>query len=439
MVDIQYRMAEVEEAAGNLPLALRYALASKAQSQRIGQTRVRNAEQILSRLYERLDQPRAALTHYRRYVDRRDNVQNEQNQKLALRQRLRDEYGQKEAALKAAQAKRQAVAAAEIRRQKQLRTAAMGGAGLLLLLAGGLYFAFRRSERLKQLVTDQKQDLQAQRDQLTASLAQLRAAQARLVQQEKMASLGALTAGIAHEIQNPLNFVNNFAEVSVELLDELEEDQRRPTRDAGLEAELVGDLRQNLGKIHQHGQRAAGIVRGMLEHARHSSGEHTPTDLNQLADEYLRLAYQGLRAKDNTFNAQLDTDFAPGLPPVPMVGADVGRVLLNLLNNAFYAVRQRQQTGEAGYEPLVSVRTKQAGQQVEIRVADNGPGMPESVQAKLFQPFFTTKPTGEGTGLGLSLSHDIITQGHCGSLTVESREGQGTTFSVALPLNGVSP
>ena len=254
-----------------------------------------------------------------------------------------------------------------------------------------------------------------------------------------MASLGALTAGIAHEIQNPLNFVNNFAEVSAELVAEVRQERAKgPAADAALEAELLADLEQNLGKIGHHGQRAAGIVRGMLEHARHRSGEHMPTDLNQLCDEYLRLAYQGLRAKDNTFNAQLDTDFAPGLPPVPMVGADVGRVLLNLLNNAFYAVRQRQQTGEVGYEPLVSVRTKQAGQQVEIRVSDNGPGMPESVQAKLFQPFFTTKPTGEGTGLGLSLSHDIITQGHCGSLTVESREGQGTTFSVALPLNGVS-
>ncbi|WP_035561121.1 sensor histidine kinase, partial [Hymenobacter sp. IS2118] len=200
-----------------------------------------------------------------------------------------------------------------------------------------------------------------------------------------------------------------------------------------LEAELLGDLRQNLTKITHHGRRAAAIVKGMLEHSRTSTGERAPTDLNRLADEYLRLAYQGLRAKDKSFNAKLETDFAPGLPLVEAVGADVGRVLLNLFGNAFYAVQQRQQAGEAGYAPTVSVATERVNGQVEIRVSDNGTGIPVAVQAKIFQPFFTTKPTGEGTGLGLSLSHDIIVQGHGGTLAVESREGEGSTFTLGLP------
>jgi signal transduction histidine kinase len=276
--------------------------------------------------------------------------------------------------------------------------------------------------------------MQAQRDQLDASLQRLRTTQAQLIQKEKMASLGELTAGIAHEIQNPLNFVNNFSEVSSELLTELADEQARPARDAGLEAELVGDLRQNMMKITQHGRRAAGIVKGMLEHSSSSTGERQPTNLNRLCDEYLRLAYQGLRAKDKSFNAALHTDFLADLPPVTLAGADVGRVLLNLFTNAFYAVRQRQLTGEPGYQPQVGVRTLVLNQQVQIQVTDNGTGMSAAVQAKIFQPFFTTKPTGEGTGLGLSLSHDIIAQGHGGSLNVESHEGQGTTFSVALPL-----
>ena len=335
--------------------------------------------------------------------------------------------------------------AARARRQRLLLGATLAGlAGL-----AGLGFVLWRSNRLKQrandqlnrlhaAVTTQKGELEAQRDQLGASLADLRATQAQLIQKEKMASLGELTAGIAHEIQNPLNFVNNFSEVSTELVEELEEEQQRPRRDAALETELLGDLKQNLHKITLHGRRAAGIVKGMLEHSRTSAGEREPTDLNRLCDEYLRLAYQGLRAKDKGFNAQLTTDFGADVPEVRVVGADVGRVLLNLFTNAFYAVQQRQQRGEAGYEPRVSVRTQQAGNRVEIQVMDNGTGMSAAVQAKIFQPFFTTKPTGEGTGLGLSLSHDIIAQGHGGALSVESQEGKGTTFFVTLPLNGVA-
>ncbi|MFD2722026.1 ATP-binding protein [Hymenobacter monticola] len=269
--------------------------------------------------------------------------------------------------------------------------------------------------------------------ELQRSLTDLRATQAQLIQKEKMASLGELTAGIAHEIQNPLNFVNNFSEVSSELMMELREAQA--AGDAEEVAALAEDVTQNLGKITEHGKRAAAIVKGMLEHSRTSTGERVPTDLNALCGEYLRLAYQGLLAKDKTFNAALETDFTPGLPPVEAVGADVGRVLLNLFGNAFYAVQKRQQADAAGYQPTVTVSTKQAGPQVEIRVRDNGTGMPEEVKTKIFQPFFTTKPTGEGTGLGLSLSYDIISKAHGGTLTVESQPGNFTEFLISLPLN----
>ncbi|MGI4832223.1 MAG: sensor histidine kinase [Janthinobacterium lividum] len=296
-----------------------------------------------------------------------------------------------------------------------------------------------RNAELERLVAERTTTLTQQADALQTALGELRATQQQLIQREKMASLGELTAGIAHEIQNPLNFVNNFADVSAELVAELEAEQTHPTRDATLEDELLADLRLNLHKINLHGQRAASIVRGMLAHSRQSGGERQPTDLNALADEYLRLAYHGLRAKDKSFNATLEPDFAPGLPLVEAVAGELGRVLLNLLTNAFYAVQQRQLAGQAGYAPTVGVRTRQCGSEVEVVVADNGAGIPAAVQAKIFQPFFTTKPTGEGTGLGLSLSHEIVVAGHGGTLAVASEEGCGTEFTIRLPLHPAPP
>ncbi len=269
--------------------------------------------------------------------------------------------------------------------------------------------------------------------ELSQSLENLRTTQQQLVQSEKMASLGELTAGIAHEIQNPLNFVNNFSEVSAELVQEIEEERTKTDRDEELEAELLSDLGQNLEKITHHGKRAASIVRGMLEHSRTSTGQRELTDLNALADEYLRLSYHGLRAKTKSFNAKLVTDYDPMLKPVFIISQDIGRVLLNLFNNAFYTVEQREKIESNGYELTVSVRTRQLSDGVEIRVSDNGTGIPAAIREKIFQPFFTTKPTGQGTGLGLSLSYDIITKGHGGSMSVESEEGKGTTFLVTLP------
>ena len=291
-----------------------------------------------------------------------------------------------------------------------------------------------QNAELERLVAERTSSLTRQTEELQHALQELKTTQDQLIQAEKMASLGELTAGIAHEIQNPLNFVTNFSDVSAELVAELEEEQQRPDRDPELEAELLADLRQNLQKITHHGQRAASIVRGMLEHSRASTGERQPTDLNVLADEYLRLAYHGLRAKDKSFNATLTTDFAPGLPKIEAVAQDMGRVLLNLFTNAFYAVQKRKEQGQPGYAPTVSVTTRALPNgSVEVRVRDNGTGIPEAARQKIFQPFFTTKPTGEGTGLGLSLSYDIVSKGHAGSLTVETQEGEGTEFIIVLP------
>ena len=297
--------------------------------------------------------------------------------------------------------------------------------------------------------------IQNEKQRAEDALTELKITQTQLIQKEKMASLGELTAGIAHEIQNPLNFVTNFSEVSTELVTELEEEHQKPDRDTNLEAELLGDLKQNLQKITHHGNRASSIVKGMLEHSRTSTGERQSTDLNALCDEYLRLAYQGLRAKDkpgapDRFNCELVTHLDLGLPQVKVVPQEMGRVLLNLYNNAFYAVEQKHKTASSDYRPTVTVSTHLIPQHVpegdtslarpiglEIRVRDNGTGMPEPVKAKIFQPFFTTKPTGEGTGLGLSLSYDIITKGHGGTLSVESQAGEGTEFIIRLPTSPV--
>ncbi|WP_229254075.1 sensor histidine kinase [Dyadobacter sp. NIV53] len=301
----------------------------------------------------------------------------------------------------------------------------------------------RMTEEKRAILETQNQLLE---QQVEARTTELKASQTQLIQKEKLASLGELTAGIAHEIQNPLNFVNNFSEVSNDLVEELKEEALAGHTDDVLA--IADDLAQNLQKISHHGGRASSIVKGMLEHSRTGTGERQPTDLNALADEYLRLAYHGLRrsegripgdpAKDQTFNADLKTDFDPNLSRVNVVPQEMGRVLLNLYNNAFYAVKERGALGKGrglDYQPTVWVSTKLVDKHVEIRVRDNGTGIPEWVKAKIFQPFFTTKPTGEGTGLGLSLSYDIITKGHGGTIELNSVEGDGTTFIIKLPIN----
>jgi len=286
--------------------------------------------------------------------------------------------------------------------------------------------ALLRNNRMKQKA----------KQKIESAYSQLQSTQAQLVQSEKMASLGELTAGIAHEIQNPLNFVNNFSEVSRELIDELKSQKSKlkpEERD-----EILNDIDANLEKINHHGKRADAIVKGMLYHSRNSSAVKEPTNINALADEYLRLAYHGLRAKDKSFNAKFETDFDDNIGKINIIPQDIGRVILNLIINAFYAVNEKKNSGVENYEPIVEVRTKSikppsGGLGVLIAVSDNGNGIPQNILDKIFQPFFTTKPTGQGTGLGLSLSYDIV-KAHGGELKVETKEGEGTTFIIQLPV-----
>jgi len=268
---------------------------------------------------------------------------------------------------------------------------------------------------------------------LQSTLKELQQTQTQLIQSEKMASLGELTAGIAHEIQNPLNFVNNFSEVSIELLAELKEEEKRGNKEEVIA--IAADLSENLSKISHHGKRADGIVKGMLEHSRLSTGQKQLTDLNNLTDEYLRLAYHGLRAKDKTFNAELTTHFDEKLPMAKVVPQDIARVLINLFNNAFYAVNQKRKALGADYKPTVSVTTSYTGGQFSISVKDNGNGIPDAIKDKIMQPFFTTKPTGEGTGLGLSLSYDIVVKGHGGKIDIHTQEKEYTELIIILPFS----
>ncbi|GAB3989487.1 sensor histidine kinase [Spirosoma daeguense] len=290
-------------------------------------------------------------------------------------------------------------------------------------------------------VIHQKQEIETQRNHLADALTELKDTQDQLIQREKLASLGELTAGIAHEIQNPLNFVNNFSEVSTDLIEELKDGpfQKLPESEKGYAEEILGDLTSNLHKINQHGERASSIVKGMLEHSRTESGEQRLTDINALANEYVKIAYHGLRANNKEFNCELVTDFDPALEAINVSPQEIGRVLLNLYNNAFYAIsEQAKRSTNPDYTPTVEVQTQQqvdrSGRRgVTIMVRDNGVGMSESIKEKVFHPFFTTKPTGEGTGLGLSLSYDIVTKGHSGTLTVKSQQGVGTEFLIYLP------
>ncbi|MBX2816882.1 MAG: hypothetical protein KTR24_12830 [Saprospiraceae bacterium] len=331
----------------------------------------------------------------------------------------------------------------QISQQKRTLWMMMSGLGLLSVVLILLWRNNRKRQQANQ--------------NLSSTLAQLKSTQAQLIHSEKMASLGELTAGIAHEIQNPLNFVNNFSDVSSELVNEL----RTEISNGDLaEAEAISqDLIQNLDKIHHHGSRASSIVQGMLAHSHTGSGERIPTDVNKMVDEYLRLAYHGSRAKDKSFQADFSAELDQHLPLVPLVSQDMGRVILNLINNAFYACAERSRSasaersrtknaeenttaieksvsGDPAYKPKVTVSTELKDATVLISVQDNGKGMSPDIIKKIFQPFFTTKPAGEGTGLGLSLSYDIVTKGHGGTLRVESEKGVGTAFVVSLPVNG---
>jgi len=265
---------------------------------------------------------------------------------------------------------------------------------------------------------------------LGKSLTELKATQQQLIQSEKMASLGELTAGIAHEIQNPLNFVNNFSEISHELIDEMKEELLKGNHEEAIQ--IAEDIKNNLEKINHHGKRADGIVKGMLQHSRTGSGQKEATEINALCEEYIRLCYHGLRAKDNSFKVTIETDFDNTIGRINIIPQEIGRVIMNVLTNAFYAANERKKKSPS-HEAIVSIQTKRTGNQVQLNIHDNGNGIPKHIIDKVFQPFFTTKPTGQGTGLGLSLSYDIITKGHSGEITVATTENEGSTFIIKLP------
>ena len=390
----------------------------------------------LSKTYQKMHRYADAFKTYHSFVMRKDSLDSLKNEKVVLLKEERLNYSHKEDSLKY----QQNITNTQLKQKKQQSYFFIGGIVVLLVLSLFIWLNFNNQRKSNKLLADangqlneQRAEITTHRDQLADTITNLKTAQTQLIQSEKMASLGELTAGIAHEIQNPLNFVNNFSEVSVELLQELKEEVKAGNTTDVLA--IADDLTQNLNKIHHHGKRADGIVKGMLEHSRASTGQKEPTDLNKLADEYLRLAYHGLRAKDKTFNAELVTNFDGRLPPVNVIPQDIGRVLLNLFNNAFYATQQKKKAAGDDYKPEVTLVTSGENGLITIRVKDNGNGIPYNIKDKIMQPFFTTKPTGEGTGLGLSLSYDIVVKGHGGNISINTTGGAGAEFIISIPIN----
>jgi two-component system NtrC family sensor kinase len=398
--------------------ARHYAQQAVALSYKIGfKNQLLRAYKYLYQSYEMSDNKDSVYKYFRLSADTKDSLFTAQKVKDIQAINFREQIHQQEI------------------EQNKIRTYSMVSGLLVLLVIGFILYRNNRQKNKANKV-------------LEKTLTDLKATQSQLIQSEKMASLGELTAGIAHEIQNPLNFVNNFSEVNTELIEELKNEKLKVKneRNEQLESELLNDIAQNLEKINHHGKRADSIVKGMLQHSQKSTGAKEPTDINQLADEYLRLSYHGLRAKDSTFNATIKTDFDNSIGNINIIPQDIGRVLLNLYNNAFYAVAPPAGGGTLhsakNESPTVWVSTKKEGDKVYISVKDNGNGIPQKIVDKIFQPFFTTKPTGQGTGLGLSLSYDII-KAHGGEIKVETKgdegnpdnfgKGEGTTFIIQLP------
>jgi two-component system, NtrC family, sensor kinase len=388
-----------------------YAQKSLAEAQYIGMKyAILDASQQLAQLYESTDIKKAL--YYRKVYDS-TNAELYGEAKVRSLQKIVSEEQQQQ----------RNIEATRIAYQNRLKQyGLLAGLGVFLLIAFLLYRNNRQQHKANQKLQEQKEEIQS-------TLIQLKSTQSQLIQSEKMASLGELTAGIAHEIQNPLNFINNFSEVNEELLIEMKDEMNKGNID---DANAIADnVIGNEEKINYHGKRADAIVKSMMQHSRNSSNIQEPTDINALADEYLRLSYHGLRAKDKEFNATMQTDFDTSIGNINIVPQDIGRVLLNLYNNAFYAVSEKKKSADATYEPTVSVSTKRIGDNVEIIVKDNGNGIPQKVVDKIFQPFFTTKPTGQGTGLGLSLSYDIV-KAHSGEISVNTKEGEFTAFVILL-------
>ncbi len=413
-------LAKIHLKQNLLKEALANGLQALQKADTLGQVQlIRDASETVSSVYEAMNDGMNAFKYYRIYKTYSDSLNNLASQRAVAIEKASYEFSKKENEFQ--------------RKALQQQWLTFSAFAALLLVAIFLWFISRSRNRLNHTYKELQHKnklIESQRIKAEETLLELKTTQAQLIQSEKMASLGELTAGIAHEIQNPLNFVNNFSELSSELMDEMKEELSKGNYE---DADTIADnIKQNLEKIYHHGNRADAIVKGMLQHSRQTEGIKELTDINALCDEYLRLSYHGLRAKDKNFNADFKTDFDESIGKINIVPQDIGRVLLNLFNNAFYAVKAEQKTADKNYKPLVSIQTKKLNNKVEIVVKDNGNGIPQTIIDKIFQPFFTTKPTGEGTGLGLSLAYDIITKEHNGTIKVESTEGEGSTFIIIL-------
>jgi len=414
-------LAKVQNKQGLFKEALANGLQALRSAEEMGQAQLlRYAYEIVAGIYEKMDDGNKAIKYYRKYKLYADSLTSIESEKAAANYKAGYEFSKKELEYE--------------RRSLQQRWFIFSVCAALfsLLIILGLIIRNRKHlTRSFQNLQHKNEIIEKQKIKAEETLVKLKATQSQLIQSEKMASLGDLTAGIAHEIQNPLNFVNNFSEVSTELLDEMKEELSKGNYDDA--KEIANNVKQNLEKINHHGKRADAIVKGMLQHSRSRSGQKEPTNINKLADEYLRLAYHGLRAKEKSFNATLNTDYDESIGNITIIPQDIGRVILNLITNAFYAVDEKKRSGIENYEPTVSVSTKKINDKVFISVKDNGNGIPQKVLDKIFQPFFTTKPTGQGTGLGLSLAYDIV-KTHGGELKVETKEGEGSEFIIKLPV-----
>ncbi|GAA4455796.1 hypothetical protein GCM10023189_24080 [Nibrella saemangeumensis] len=421
LADVDLKLAQLYREAGRQDSCIYYARTSLTEAQRLSYSQgVLTASDLLAEVFESSDNIREAY----RYVKIAKSV----NEDLYGAEKIQE----LQKLVTDEQERQREIEARTIAYQNQVRQyALLAGLGVLLLIAFILYRNNRQQQKANWLLHRQKEEINHQRAKAETALTELKTTQQQLIQREKMASLGELTAGIAHEIQNPLNFVNNLSEVSTELVGELIDEVRAGHSDDALE--LAEDLKETLEKVNHHGKRADSIVKGMLQHSQASSGQKEPADLNALADEYLRLAYQNLKAKDDSFTADLRLNLDSGLGKVNIAAQDMGRVLFNLYNNAFYAIQEKQKQVLIGYQPQIEVSTHRENGRVELRVKDNGTGIPPEILTKIYQPFFTTKPTGQGTGLGLSLSYDIVTKGHGGAMTVESQTGEFTEFIISLP------
>lgn len=413
-------LAKAQNKKGAQNEALPNGLASLALAEEMGQTQlIRDASEIVSTIYEALGNDKQALKNYQLFKVSSDSINNSESERAAATYKAAYEFSKKELEFK--------------RKELQQRWLILSAFGALLSLGVIIWLVNRNRKKLHQANKGLQHKnflVAAEKAKAEEALTLLKATQSQLIQSEKMASLGELTAGIAHEIQNPLNFVNNFSDVNKELLEEMKNEIGNNNIAAAIA--LANDIISNEEKISHHGKRADAIVKGMLQHSRGGNGIKEPTNINALVEESLRLSYNAFRGKDKSFNSAIQTNFDTSIEKATIVSQDIARVVLNLCNNAFYAVNEKKKLDGVLYEPLVSVTTKKTGHKIFIHIKDNGNGIPAKIADKIFQPFFTTKPTGQGTGLGLSLSHDIVTKGHGGELKVITEEGVGSEFVVEL-------